>query len=79
MSLLQVAPMVRILITRSVAIVPALAVALAYGTGSSSSTAVGGIGLDQLNQGLNLLQSIQLPFALLPVSVTGTAHSWREK
>ncbi len=48
----------RITITRLVALVPTLAVA----TISNSST-----DLDVLNQLLNLLQSIQLPFALLPV------------
>ncbi len=30
--------------------------------------------LDRLNQGLNLLQSIQLPFALIPVSASGMAR-----
>ena len=54
-------PWARIAITRAVAIVPALAVALAF-NGSGF-----GMGLDDLNQSLNLLQSIQLPFALLPV------------
>ena len=30
-----------------------------------------GSALDQLNQGLNLLQSVQLPFALVPVRGEG--------
>lgn len=55
----QLSPLLRILITRCVALVPTLFVALAY-RGSAR--------LDKLNQGLNLLQSIQLPFALIPVS-----------
>lgn len=57
----KVAAWVRILITRSVALVPTLIVAF-LSSGDGSSTV-----LDQLNQVLNLLQSIQLPFALLPV------------
>jgi len=48
---------VRILITRSVALIPTLIVAF-LSSGDGSSTV-----LDQLNQVLNLLQSIQLPFA----------------
>lgn len=55
----QVSPIVRIMVTRSVALVPTLAVALMMQPGSTQ--------LDRLNQGLNLLQSVQLPFALLPV------------
>ncbi len=35
---------------------------MANGEGSNATS------LDQLNQGLNLLQSVQLPFALIPVS-----------
>lgn len=49
------------MVTRAIAIAPALAVALAVGDSSSV------MNLDDLNQSLNLLQSIQLPFALLPV------------
>jgi hypothetical protein len=48
----------RALLTRSVAMVPTVAVAVAY-AGTSR--------MDRLNQFLNVLQSIQLPFALLPV------------
>eukprot|EP00696_Hemimastix_kukwesjijk_P018864 gnl/Hemi2/7923_TR2735_c0_g1_i1.p1 gnl/Hemi2/7923_TR2735_c0_g1~~gnl/Hemi2/7923_TR2735_c0_g1_i1.p1 ORF type:complete len:594 (+),score=103.91 gnl/Hemi2/7923_TR2735_c0_g1_i1:155-1936(+) len=46
----------RVLITRSIAIVPAVAVAL-----------MAEQNLDSLNELLNVLQSVQLPFALLPV------------
>jgi len=46
----------RLMITRSVAIVPAVAVALAADNH-----------LDGLDEWLNVLQSVQLPFALLPV------------
>lgn len=60
---LRVSPWTRILLTRSVAILPTLAVAIAYRDSSTS--------LDTLNQSLNLLQSVQLPFALIPVGVGG--------
>ncbi|GFH18986.1 uncharacterized protein HaLaN_15871 [Haematococcus lacustris] len=54
----------RIIVTRSVALVPTMAVALMMDPDSTQ--------LDRLNQGLNLLQSIQLPFALVPLlSITG--------
>ncbi|KAK9805646.1 hypothetical protein WJX72_009884 [[Myrmecia] bisecta] len=53
---LHVAPWQRIGITRTVAIAPTLLVALLSGSQ-----------LDALNQWLNVLQSIQLPFALIPV------------
>ncbi|KAI8476617.1 MAG: natural resistance-associated macrophage protein-domain-containing protein [Monoraphidium minutum] len=56
----QVSAWVRILVTRLVALVPTLAVAFLSGGAGSSA-------LDRLNQVLNLLQSVQLPFALLPV------------
>ncbi|KAL6043918.1 Solute carrier family 11 member 1, partial [Balamuthia mandrillaris] len=46
----------RVLITRSVAIIPAIIVAVAAQSR-----------LDTLDEWLNVLQSIQLPFALLPV------------
>jgi Mn2+/Fe2+ NRAMP family transporter len=53
--LLNVAPWKRVLITRSVAIVPSILVAiLAQGS------------LDVLDEWLNVLQSVQLPFALIP-------------
>ncbi|GLC38536.1 hypothetical protein PLESTB_001736900 [Pleodorina starrii] len=58
---LQVSPWARVALTRAVAIAPTLVVALmCSGNGNGNQ-------LDQLNQGLNLLQSIQLPFALVPV------------
>eukprot|EP00742_Colponemidia_sp_Colp-10_P009305 GILJ01010136.1.p1 GENE.GILJ01010136.1~~GILJ01010136.1.p1 ORF type:complete len:526 (-),score=73.23 GILJ01010136.1:169-1746(-) len=59
---LKVAPWVRTLMTRSVAIVPALCVALLF-EGSDSIRS----GLNQMGELLNVLQSMQLPFALLPV------------
>ncbi|XP_046553188.1 metal transporter Nramp4-like [Haliotis rubra] len=46
----------RVLVTRSIAMVPTIAVALLATTE-----------LDQLNSWLNVLQSVQLPFALLPI------------
>lgn len=49
----------RALITRSCAIIPTLAVALAFDTSEGS--------LDALNEWLNVLQSIQIPFALIPL------------
>jgi NRAMP (natural resistance-associated macrophage protein)-like metal ion transporter len=53
---LQIAPWKRVLLTRSVAIVPAICVAV---TANEY--------LDTLDEWLNVLQSVQLPFALLPV------------
>jgi natural resistance-associated macrophage protein 2 len=55
---LQVAPWKRIVLTRSVALAPTLLVALLAGKPNK---------LDVLNQWLNILQSIQLPFAVVPV------------
>ncbi|KAK9835822.1 hypothetical protein WJX74_008692 [Apatococcus lobatus] len=55
---LHVSQFARITITRSVAIAPTLVVAL-----------LSGGQLDKLNEWLNVLQSIQLPFALIPVLV----------
>lgn len=52
----------RVAVTRSVAIVPTLAVAVLYRQHRSNA-------LDTLTQWLNVLQSIQLPFALIPVGV----------
>ncbi|KAG8384310.1 hypothetical protein BUALT_Bualt04G0105000 [Buddleja alternifolia] len=49
----------RALITRSFAIIPTLIVALAFDTSEDS--------LDVLNEWLNVLQSIQIPFALIPL------------
>lgn len=56
----------RIGITRSVALVPTLLVSLLYRT-------PGGTELDILNEWLNVLQSVQIPFALLPVRMCPTA------
>ncbi len=55
---LRVSPVVRMLVTRLFALAPTLAVALCV----QSPTA-----LDNLTQGLNILQSVQLPFAVIPV------------
>lgn len=49
----------RALITRSFAIIPTLIVALVFDTSEGS--------LDILNEWLNVLQSIQIPFALIPL------------
>ncbi|KAJ4701662.1 Metal transporter [Melia azedarach] len=49
----------RALITRSCAIVPTMIVALVFNTSEAS--------LDILNEWLNVLQSIQIPFALIPL------------
>lgn len=53
--------------TRLVALIPALTVAL-VSTGSNK--------FDQLNQHLNIVQSLQLPFALLPVRTRGRCWGW---
>jgi len=55
----RVAPWVRVAITRAISLGPAIAVGII-----SSSNATAG---DTLNEWLNILQSVQLPFALLPV------------
>ncbi|KAE9609368.1 putative NRAMP family protein [Lupinus albus] len=49
----------RALITRSFAIVPTIIVAIVFNTSESS--------LDILNEWLNVLQSMQIPFALIPL------------
>ncbi|XP_077220710.1 metal transporter Nramp3.2-like [Tasmannia lanceolata] len=49
----------RSLITRSFAIVPTMVVALVFDTSDAT--------LDSLNEWLNVLQSIQIPFALIPL------------
>ncbi|MBA0860202.1 hypothetical protein Goshw_015198 [Gossypium schwendimanii] len=49
----------RALITRSCAIIPTIVVALVFDTSEAA--------LDVLNEWLNVLQSIQIPFALLPL------------
>nr|WNH25162.1 natural resistance-associated macrophage protein 4 [Fagopyrum tataricum] len=50
---------IRSLITRSCAIVPTIAVALVFDTSEEM--------LDGLNEWLNVLQSIQIPFAMIPL------------
>ncbi|RWW65804.1 hypothetical protein BHE74_00026866 [Ensete ventricosum] len=50
---------VRALITRSCAIVPTIVVALFFDTGEAT--------MDILNEWLNVLQAIQIPFALIPL------------
>ncbi|KAF7809888.1 metal transporter Nramp3 [Senna tora] len=50
---------VRALITRSFAIIPTMIVALVFDTTEDS--------LDVLNEWLNVLQSVQIPFALIPL------------
>ncbi|WCJ35516.1 Natural resistance-associated macrophage protein 1 [Euphorbia peplus] len=49
----------RALITRSFAIVPTMIVAIVFNTSEAS--------LDVLNEWLNVLQSVQIPFALIPL------------
>ncbi|KAF3438830.1 hypothetical protein FNV43_RR17105 [Rhamnella rubrinervis] len=49
----------RALITRSCAIIPTMIVALAFDTSEDT--------LDVLNEWLNVLQSVQIPFALIPL------------
>ncbi len=53
---IQVAPWIRTFVTRAVAIVPTIIVAILFTSN-----------LDELDQFLNILQSIQLPFALFPL------------
>jgi Mn2+/Fe2+ NRAMP family transporter len=55
---MHVSAWLRAAITRSVALVPTLIVALVY---------AGTTQMDALNQALNVVQSLQLPFALIPV------------
>ncbi|KAK7252793.1 hypothetical protein RIF29_37003 [Crotalaria pallida] len=50
---------IRALITRSFAIIPTMIVALIFDTSEES--------LDVLNEWLNILQSVQIPFALIPL------------
>eukprot|EP01052_Picozoa_sp_SAG31_P057884 SAG31_NODE_17379_length_673_cov_0.637631_1_plen_119_part_10 len=56
---LKIAAWKRLALTRSIALVPALVVALATQSYPKVS--------DDADQWLNILQSVQLPFALLPV------------
>ena len=55
---MQISAWARVLVTRSVALAPTLLVALLANAPNQ---------LDVLNQWLNILQSIQLPFAIIPV------------
>lgn len=64
---LKVQPWKRALITRSLALVPCLLVAIYFGDATS--------GLDQLNQYLNVLQSLVLPFAAVPVVTFAAARN----
>jgi natural resistance-associated macrophage protein 2 len=50
---------VRAVITRSCAIVPTIIVALWFDTNGSA--------MDVLNEALNVLQAVQIPFALIPL------------
>ena len=59
---LRIGAFKRALLTRAVALVPTLAVALAFDQTSSGASS-----LDALNQWLNILQSVQLPFAIIPL------------
>jgi len=56
---LNIHPVKRAVITRSLALVPCLTVAVYFGDGNT--------GLDQLNEYLNVLQSLVLPFAVVPL------------
>ncbi|CAL4943183.1 unnamed protein product [Urochloa decumbens] len=55
----QLKKWIRALVTRSFAIVPTIIVALYFNTSDSA--------LDVLNEWLNVLQSIQIPFSLIPL------------
>ncbi|KAH9292956.1 hypothetical protein KI387_023700, partial [Taxus chinensis] len=56
---LRIKKWLRALITRSFAIVPTVIVALVFDTSEGK--------LDELNEWLNVLQSLQIPFALIPL------------
>lgn len=56
---LRVKKWIRVLVTRAVAIVPTIIVALIFDSSANE--------LDNLSEWLNVLQSIQLPFALIPL------------
>ena len=62
----KMAPWKRSCVTRTVAIVPTLVIAVVFQASHK---------LDQLNQLLNILQSIMLPFAIIPVSTWASALS----
>ena len=66
----KMAPWKRSCVTRTVAIVPTLVIAVVFQASHK---------LDQLNQLLNILQSIMLPFAIIPVSMSASLLSvWVE-
>ncbi|CAM6083362.1 unnamed protein product [Calypogeia fissa] len=56
---IRVKKWLRVLVTRSVAIVPTVIVALIFDEAGNN--------LDRMNEWLNVLQSVQLPFALIPL------------
>jgi NRAMP (natural resistance-associated macrophage protein)-like metal ion transporter len=56
---IRVKKWLRVIVTRSVAIVPTVIVALIFDESGNN--------LDRMNEWLNVLQSIQLPFALIPL------------
>lgn len=64
---LQVEPWMRAIITRGLALVPTLSVAIYFGGGHE--------GLDALNGYLNVLQSLVLPFAVVPLLTFAGARS----
>ncbi|KJE94747.1 ferrous ion membrane transporter DMT1 [Capsaspora owczarzaki ATCC 30864] len=70
---LDIKPWKRVLLTRSIAIIPAVSVAAVAHNGDGS--------LSSLGEWLNILQSIQLPFALLPILIFTSSErvmgSWR--
>ena len=63
----KMAPWKRSCVTRTVAIVPTLVIAVVFQASHK---------LDQLNQLLNILQSIMLPFAIIPVSMSASLSVW---
>ena len=66
----KMAPWKRSCVTRTVAIVPTLVIAVVFQASHK---------LDQLNQLLNILQSIMLPFAIIPVSTSASLFNvWVE-
>lgn len=65
----KMAPWKRSCVTRTVAIVPTLVIAVVFQASHK---------LDQLNQLLNILQSIMLPFAIIPVSTSALVLSLRQ-
>merc|ERR1712232_562728 len=64
---LKVKPWKRVVITRSMALFPTLTVAFYFGGGNT--------GLDAFNEYLNVLQSLVLPFAVVPLLTFAGAKS----